>query len=91
MVADEIKEWQNRTLDDFYDIIYIDAMVVKVRDGGEVDNKDDYLVNGVDEDGFKHVLGIWLGTARDRGSGEECCGIAQPGNQGRAVRVLRRL
>jgi putative transposase len=63
VVADEIAEWQNRPLDAFYAILYIDALVVKVRDGGAVDNKAAYLVTGVDADGFKHVLGIWLGTA----------------------------
>jgi putative transposase len=63
VVTDEIAEWQNRPLDAFYAILYIDALVVKVRDGGAVDNKAAYLVTGVDADGFKHVLGIWLGTA----------------------------
>ena len=63
VVADEITEWQNRPLDAFYAILGIDALVVKVRDGGAVDNKAAYLVTGVDADGFKHVLGIWLGTA----------------------------
>lgn len=63
VVADEIIEWQNRPLDSFYAILYIDALVVKVRDGGAVDNKAAYLVTGVDADGFKHVLGIWLGAA----------------------------
>ena len=63
VVADEITEWQNRPLDAFYAILYIDALVVKVRDGGAVDNRAAYLVTGVDADGFKHVLGIWLGTA----------------------------
>ena len=72
VVADEITEWQNRPLDAFYAILYIDALVVKVRDGGAVDNKAAYLVTGVDADGFKHVLGIWLARPRDRGSGEEC-------------------
>ena len=42
---------------------------MKVRDGGAVDNKAAYLVTGVDADGFKHVLGIWLGRPRDRGLG----------------------
>ena len=63
VVSDEIAEWQNRPLDAFYAILYIDALVVKVRDGGAVDNKAAYLVTGVDADGFKHVLGIWLGAA----------------------------
>ena len=42
---------------------FTSTLVVKVRDGGAVDNKAAYLVTGVDADGFKHVLGIWLGTA----------------------------
>jgi putative transposase len=60
VVADEITEWQNRPL---YAILYIDALVVKVRDGGAVDNKAAHLVTGVDADGFKHVLGIWLAAS----------------------------
>ena len=63
VVADEITGWQNRPLDAFYAILYIDALVVKVRDGGAVENKAACLVTGVDADGFKHVLGIWLGTS----------------------------
>lgn len=66
VVADEIIMWQTRPLDSFYAIIYIDALVVKVRDGGRVQNKAAYLAVGVDADGFKHVLGIWLGG--DEGS-----------------------
>lgn len=61
VVQDEIITWQTRPLDSFYAIIYIDALVVKVRDGGMVQNKAAYLAVGVDADGFKHVLGIWLG------------------------------
>jgi putative transposase len=61
VVADEIVAWQTRPLESFYAIIYIDALVVKVRDGGMVTNKAAYLAVGVDADGFKHVLGIWLG------------------------------
>jgi putative transposase len=63
VVADEITEWQNRPLDAFYAILCIDALMVKVRDGGAVDNRAAYLVTGVDADGFKHVLGIWLAAA----------------------------
>ena len=63
VVSDEIAEWQNRPLDAFYAILYIDALVVKVRDGGAVENKAAYLVTGVDADGFKHVLGIWLAAS----------------------------
>jgi putative transposase len=61
VVQDEIVTWQTRPLDAFYAIIYIDALVVKVRDGGMVQNKAAYPAVGVDADWFKHVLGIWLG------------------------------
>jgi putative transposase len=63
VVAEEITAWQTRPLDSFYAIVYIDALMVKVRDGGAVDNKAAYLVTGVDIDGFKHVLGIWIAAA----------------------------
>jgi putative transposase len=63
VVADEITQWQTRPLDAFYAIVYIDALMIKVRDGGAVDNKAAYLVTGVDVDGFKHVLGIWLAAS----------------------------
>lgn len=60
VVREEIGEWQNRALDAVYPIIYIDAIVVKVRDGGSVTNKAAHLVIGVDTDGYKQVLGIWI-------------------------------
>lgn len=59
-VLDEVKAWQTRPLDAVYPIVYIDALVVKVRDGAHVRNKAAHLVVGVDTDGVKHVLGIWL-------------------------------
>ena len=46
-----------------YPILYIDALVIKVRDGGTVDNKAAHLAIGVDTDGYKHVLGIWIAAA----------------------------
>jgi len=90
VVADEITEWQNRPLDAFYAILYIDALMVKIRDGGAVDNRAAYLVTGVDVDGFKHVLGIWLSASE----GYEVLGrrarrTAQPRDQGRPFRLLR--
>jgi putative transposase len=80
VVADEILTWQTRPLDAFYAIIYIDALVVKVRDGGMVQNKAAYLAVGVDADGFKHVLGIWLGG--DEGSSFWAGVLAELRNRG---------
>jgi putative transposase len=60
-VIDELKEWQARPLDAVYPIMYIDALVVKVRTSGVVINRPAYLAVGVDVDGRKHVLGVWLG------------------------------
>lgn len=60
VVADEITAWQNGPVDEIYPILYIDALSVKVRDGGMVANKSAHLVIGVDVDGIKNVLGIWI-------------------------------
>ena len=59
-VATEVKAWQARPLEAIYPIIYLDALVVKVRDGHTVRNKAAHLAVGVDTDGIKHVLGIWV-------------------------------
>jgi putative transposase len=61
VVSDEIVQWQTRPLDAVYPIMYIDAVVVKIREGGSVDNRAAHLVIGVDVEGVKHVLGIWIG------------------------------
>ena len=63
VVHEEITAWQTRPLDPVYPIVYIDALVIKVRDAGVVDNKAAHLVIGVDTDGFKHVLGIWIAAS----------------------------
>ena len=59
-VLDEVKTWQARPLEEIYPIIYLDALVVKVRDGHQVRNKAAHIAVGVDLDGVKHVLGIWV-------------------------------
>ena len=59
-VLDEVKAWQSRPLEEIYPIVYLDALVVKVRDGHQVRNKSAYIAVGVDLDGVKHVLGIWV-------------------------------
>ena len=59
-VLDEVKAWQTRPLEELYPILYLDALVIKVRDGHQVRNRAAHLAVGVDLDGVKHVLGIWV-------------------------------
>lgn len=62
-VLEEVKAWQSRPLEEIYPILYLDALVVKVRDGHQVRNKAAHIAVGVDLDGVKHVLGIWVQTS----------------------------
>jgi putative transposase len=59
-VLEEVKAWQTRPLEELYPIVYLDALVVKVRDGHQVRNRAAHIAVGVDLDGIKHVLGIWV-------------------------------
>ncbi|MFG1611097.1 IS256 family transposase, partial [Actinoplanes sp. NPDC049265] len=60
-VVDEMQEWSARPLDSVYVAVFIDAIVVKVRDG-QVANRPVYAAIGVTVDGRKDVLGLWAGT-----------------------------
>src|SRR5664279_1202293 len=62
-VAEEVTAWQTRPLEAFYPVIYLDALVVKIRDGAHVANRSAHIAVGVDMDGIKHVLGIWIQAA----------------------------
>ena len=59
-VMDEVKTWQARPLDALYPIVYMDCIHVKVRDSGAVRVKALYLAIGVNLDGIKEVLGLWM-------------------------------
>jgi putative transposase len=59
-VLDDVKAWQNRTLDALYPIVYMDALVVKIQDNGKVINKAIYLALGIDLNGNKELLGMWI-------------------------------
>jgi putative transposase len=59
-VLDEVMAWQSRPLEPIYPILYLDAIVVKIRDGHQVKNKAAHIAVGVDLEGVKHVLGIWI-------------------------------
>ncbi|MCG2780995.1 MAG: IS256 family transposase [Weeksellaceae bacterium] len=60
-VASEMVSWQNRPLDDLYLIVWMDGIVFKVRENSKVINKTIYLAVGLNREGRKEVLGIWLG------------------------------
>ncbi len=59
-VQEEVTVWQSRPLDKLYPIVYLDALQVKIRDGAHVRNKAIYLVIGVNLQGVKEVLGLWI-------------------------------
>lgn len=59
-VEEERKAWQNRTLESIYPIVFFDAIVVKVRQEGRVINKAVHLALGVNMQGKKELLGLWM-------------------------------
>jgi transposase-like protein len=59
-VMEEVTAWQQRPLDRMYPVVIFDALRVKIRDEGVVRNKAVYLALGVDRDGQKDVLGLWI-------------------------------
>ena len=65
-VLEEVKAWQNRPLDAVYPIVFMDALRVKIRDNGHVINKAVYMALGVNLDGNKEVLGLWV--AKEEGA-----------------------
>jgi putative transposase len=59
-VHDELRAWQSRPLEAVYAVVWLDALVLKVRDQGVVQNKAAYLAIGQTLEGHKEVLGLWL-------------------------------
>ena len=71
-VMDDVREWQQRPLDDVYPVVFLDALVLKVREGGSVQRRACYLALGVTVEGERDVLGIWFQETRARSSGCRC-------------------
>ena len=59
-VMDDARAWQTRPLDDVYPVVFLDALVLKVRDGGSVQRKACYLALAITMDGEREVLGMWF-------------------------------
>lgn len=60
-VLEDMPDWLNRPLEQVYAAVFIDAIVVKIRDG-RVTNRPAYCAIGVTEDGTRDILGIWIGS-----------------------------
>jgi transposase-like protein len=60
-VLDDLADWQNRPLERVYPVVFIDAIIVKIRDG-QVANRPVYTAIGVTVDGQRDILGLWIGT-----------------------------
>ena len=59
-VIDEVRAWQSRPLESIYVMVYFDCLMVKIRDGAHVLNKAVYLAIGINLQGMKEVLGLWV-------------------------------
>jgi putative transposase len=59
-VMDDVRAWQTRPLDDVYPVVFLDALVLKVRDGGSVQRMACYLALAITMDGDREVLGMWF-------------------------------
>ena len=62
-VLDEVKQWQNRPLDAVYPVVYLDAIHLKIRTSGRVINRAVYVALGINLEGNKELMGLWLGEA----------------------------
>lgn len=59
-VLDEVVQWQSRPLDALYPIVYLDCIVLKIKEGQQVKNKAIYIALGINAEGHKELLGLWL-------------------------------
>ncbi len=59
-VMEDARSWQTRPLDDVYPVLFLDALVLKIRDGGSVQRRACYLALAINIDGERDVLGLWF-------------------------------
>ncbi len=79
--------WQNRPLDSIYPVLLIDAIVIKVRDS-QVANRPVYVAIGVNLDGQRDVLGLWLGPAGGEGAKQWATMLGELKNRGIADALI---
>ncbi len=63
-VIDEVRIWQSRPLEPLYPIVYFDCLIVKVRQDKQIINKSVYVALGIDLQGRKDILGLWISENR---------------------------
>jgi putative transposase len=59
-VLEEVRTWQRRPLEKLYPVVFLDALFVKIREGGQVANRAVYVALGINLEGEKEVLGLWV-------------------------------
>lgn len=62
-VLPQLAEWQNRALEEVYPFVFMDAIYYKIRENHQIMNKAAYIVLGVNLEGYKEILGIWIGES----------------------------
>ena len=67
-VLEEVKAWQTRPLDEVYPIVYLDALYVNIKVSGRINKRAVYVALGIDREGEKHLLGLWIGEAEAEGA-----------------------
>lgn len=60
-IMPQVNEWQNRPLEAYYPFIFMDAIHYKIRDNHQIVSKAAYVVLGINHEGYKEILGIWVG------------------------------
>ncbi|PZO09768.1 MAG: IS256 family transposase [Leptolyngbya foveolarum] len=67
-VSEEVKAWQSHPLDEVYPIVYLDALYVNIKVSGRVSKRAVYVVLGINPEGHKQLLGLWIGEAETEGA-----------------------
>jgi putative transposase len=86
-VVEDMNGWQNRPLDRLYPVLLIDAIVIKVRDS-QVANRPVYVAIGVNHDGERDVLGLWLGPTGGEGAKQWITMLTELRNRGIADALI---
>ncbi|KPQ31321.1 MAG: putative transposase [Phormidesmis priestleyi Ana] len=67
-VSEDVKAWQSSPLEEVYPIVYLDALYVNIKVSGRVSKRAVYVVLGIDREGEKQLLGLWVGEAETEGA-----------------------